>query len=347
MMEFTFERSAWQLVLDGLRPGTELPAGRFLALMEQESEEDMEQALSVLEEKEILLDISRLPGDFGAGALAQRLEKEKQLVEAGELPEGLEENDALRLYLQELAQMPACGDVELLAQAYLNGDTAAPEKLTALLLHKVVEMSFTHAGRGVLLLDLIQEGSLGLWQGIMRYEGGNIEEHCSRYIARTLAKTVTLQARANGVGRKLEKAMEDYRSADKRLLIQLGRNPTLEEIAQDLGLSLEEASAVEETLEAARLLERTKAQAQPKPQEEEEQQAVEDTAYFQMRQRIAQLLDSLEETDARVLTLRFGLEGGTPLSPEETGGKLGLSANEVVAREAAALSKLRTQEHKK
>ena len=81
-----------------------------------------------------------------------------------------------------------------------------------------------------------------------------------------------------------------------------------------------------------------------RPEEEEEpeaEQAVEDTALFQMRQRIGDLLSGLDETDAKLLNLRFGLEGGKPVGPEETGRLLGLTAQEVVAREAAALAKLR------
>ena len=69
---------------------------------------------------------------------------------------------------------------------------------------------------------------------------------------------------------------------------------------------------------------------------------MEDTALFQMRQRIADLLSGLDDTDAKLLTMRFGLEGGLPLSPEETGRKLGLTPEEVVSREAAALAKLRS-----
>ena len=75
----------------------------------------------------------------------------------------------------------------------------------------------------------------------------------------------------------------------------------------------------------------------------EEDQAVEDTAYFQMRQRILELLSVLPEADSRLLTLRYGLEGGLPLSPEETGRKLGLTPQEVVMKEAAALAKLRNE----
>ena len=70
---------------------------------------------------------------------------------------------------------------------------------------------------------------------------------------------------------------------------------------------------------------------------------MEDTAYFQMRQRIADLLGTLSREDAKLLTLRFGLEGGAPMSPEEVGKKLGLTPQEVVLKEASALAKLRNQ----
>ena len=108
-------------------------------------------------------------------------------------------------------------------------------------------------------------------------------------------------------------------------------------------MSLEETQAVAETLESARLVNRAKAENAPKEQQPEDEQHIEDTAYFQMRQRIAELLENVSAEEANLLTLRFGLEGGQPLSPEETGRKLGLTAQEVVAREGAALAKLRNK----
>ena len=94
-------------------------------------------------------------------------------------------------------------------------------------------------------------------------------------------------------------------------------------------------------LEDARLIQR--ATAQPEPEEAEENAAVEDTAYFQTRQRILELLSSLTETDAKILTLRFGLEKELPLSPEETGKRLGMTPQEVLEREAGALARLRRE----
>ena len=98
---------------------------------------------------------------------------------------------------------------------------------------------------------------------------------------------------------------------------------------------------VEQMLRSARTLAQAHAEREPQEETPEDTQAVEDTAYFQSRQRILDLLSGLSEEDAKLLSLRFGLEGGLPLSPEETGNKLGLTAPEVVARETAALAKLR------
>ena len=233
-------------------------------------------------------------------------------------------------------------DENLLAAQCARGDEAAMVQLTNLGLSRVVQLACEHTGYGVLLLDLIQEGSLGLWQAIRNYRRGDYAAHRDRWIRFYLAKAVTLQARQSGVGQKMRTALEDYRAVDERLLGELGRNPTLEEIAEELHMTAQEADAVRKMLEDARILANVK---KPPVDEEEEreaqEQSVEDTALFQMRQRISDLLSGLSAVDQKLLTLRFGLEGGKPLSPGETGRQLDLTAEEVVAREAAALAKLR------
>lgn len=140
----------------------------------------------------------------------------------------------------------------------------------------------------------------------------------------------------------MKEALEDYRSVDERLLSELGRNPTLVEIAEAMHISQEEAEAVAKMLEAARLLSRAKQETEePDEQDPEEEQHVEDTALFQTHQRIAELMSELSETERQLLNLRFGLEGGMPLSCEDTGKRMGLTPEEVVAQEAVALAKMR------
>ena len=208
----------------------------------------------------------------------------------------------------------------------------------------MVELACELTGRGVLLLDLIQEGSLGLWQGILHYTGGNFAAHRDWWIRQSLAKAIFLQARSGDLGQKLRQGMEDYRDVDQRLLTELGRNPTLEEIAEAMHITNQEAAVYADMMTMARTRQQVDAIMEPQEAEpEEEDQAVENTAYFQMRQRITDLLSSLNPEDAKLLTLRFGLEGSLPMSPEDTGKQLGLTAQEVVAREANALAKLRRE----
>ena len=339
-LDFSFELSPWDAFLQTKQVGDVISAANLLTMLEGEPEQAVEDALQELETACMMLDISGLPRVAGAGEAAVRLRQEMQLADKGLNPGDLEENDPLRLYLEEVAAMPAFGDEQLLAEEAARGKENAMLNLTNLGLSRVIQLAAEHTGYGVLLLDLIQEGSLGLWQAIQNYRSGDYAAVRDRWIRFYLAKTVTLQARQSGVGQKMRRALEDYKAVDERLLSDLGRNPTLEEIALELHMAPEEAATVKDMLDNARVL----AQAQKPAEEEEpeeEDQAVEDTAYFQMRQRIADLLSGLEETDVKLLTLRFGLEGGKPMSPEQTGRQLGLTPEEVVAREGAALAKLR------
>ena len=340
-LEFTFEDSPLDMLLTSCHDGA-LSAARFLTLMEGQTEETVEDALLELENSGVILDISDLPKNGGTGEAALRLRREAELVKNGTLFTALEENDPLRLYLEELAAIPACGDPAVLALECAEGNTSAQERLLNVTLNRVVETAKELVGNGVLLLDLIQEGSLGLWQAIVNYTGGDFESYSDRWIRGSMAKLTTLQAREGGVGQKLRQALEDYKAVDERLLSELGRNATNEEIAEQLHMSAEETALVKTMLDSARLLSRAKAENEPEEEPEEEEQHVEDTALFQMRQRIADLLADLPEADAKLLTLRFGLEGGLPLTPEQTGAKLGLTPEEVVAKEAAALAKLRS-----
>ena len=343
MMEFTFEASPWEKALEALQPGETINILTLLSYLEEEDEDTVLEALDMLEEKSVALSIDDLPNLPTGGNMALRLREEAQLVESGRLLTGLPENDPLRLYLEELAGTPAAGDTEFLAQQYLDGDENAAQKLVTLSLSRVVELASALAGKNVLLLDLIQEGSMGLWQGILNYTGGSFDTHRDWWIRQYLHRAVFMQARSGEMGQKLRQGMEDYRDVDQKLLAELGRNPTLEEIAQAMHVEAEEAAVYSNMLTMAQTRRQVDEAMEEKEPEPEEDQAVEDTAYFQMRQRIGELLSVLPAEDAELLTLRFGLECGMPMSPEETGRKLGLTPQEVVTKEANALAKLRRQ----
>ena len=336
---FSFEATPFELACQSLQKGDSIDALRLLGLLEGEDEEAVEDAFCALQEMGVELKLDNLPQSQPSEQLAARLSLEQKLVQQGNLLQGLPENDPLELYLQELAAIPVCGDVRVLAMELAEtGSENVRRQLADLSLSRVVQLAGEYTGRGVLLLDLLQEGSMGLWNCLLEWSGAEeFEDLRERYIRFSLAKAVTLQARADGVGRMLQEKLDDYRRADRKLLSRIGRNPTVEEIAQEMGVSAEQAYFYQEQLQSARSM----SKAKPEPEPEEEDQSVENTAYFQSRQRIAELLSALTEEEAKLLQLRFGLEGGKPMSPQEAGMKLGLTAEEVVEKEAAALAKLR------
>ncbi len=341
-LEFSFNEAPWEAALAQLPDGGSICAAQLLTWLEGETEAAMEEALLQLELRRIALDISALPRASATGEAALRLQMEEKLPKEGDIRELLEENDPLRLYLEEVAGLPCAGDPQRMAERFAGGYDPVLPGLTNCMLSLVIQMAREMTGHGVLLLDLIQEGSLGLWQGILSFRSGDFYEHARWWIRQYLHRAVLLQAREAGLGQHMKQAMEDYRAVDERLLGDLGRNPTVEEIAEAMHMSASQAEAVAAMVENARFLNRARQEAAPPREDDpEEERHVEDTALFQSRQRIQEMLSGLTQEESRLITLRFGLEGGLPLSPEETGAKLGLTVTEVVAKEAAALAKMR------
>ena len=316
-------------------------AARLLTVTDGLGDEALEEVFLRLEEENIPIDLSDLPLSGASGEAARRLREEEQLVRSGKLLAGLEENDPLGVYLRELASIPACGDPELLALELLEGRDVA-NRLVDLSLGRVVELAQEYTGRGVLLLDLIQEGSLGLWNGILRFTGGSFEAFRDGCIRRYMAQAVIRQARASGLGQKMRQAVEDYRMVDERLLSELGRNPTLDEIAEAMHMTIPEIEAVRKFLDNARLVGKAHETREPEEETPEDTQAVEDTAYYQTRERVDSLVSGISELEQKVVTMRYGLDGKAPQTAQEVGRRLNLTVTEVVELETAALAKMRS-----
>ena len=347
-LEFTFEESPLDELLNTLQPGQTVSGMQLLTAAEAASEDALDEALERLEQMGITPDLQGLEIPAAGAQSGERLQLEEKFVKAGLALDMLDPTDPLRLYLEELSAIAVCGNTRLLAEAVSNANQALEEpgqchtQLAELSLSRVVELAGQYAGSGVLLLDLIQEGSMALWQAVEAFadDPDRFETYRDKKIRFSMVRQILLQAKASGVGQMLRQAMEDYRSVDEKLLAELGRNPEPEELAQALHVSEEQVVLLAQLVENTRQMQRV---TRPEPEEipQEEDQAVEDTAYFQMRQRISDLLSQLTPEDAQLITLRYGLEGGLPMKPQQVAAKLGIPAEEVVAREAAALSKLR------
>lgn len=326
-LEFDWQERDWHRVFDTLARGSEIPAQRFFALLGSVDEDEALEAALALEARGVGLDVSGLPR-WGRGSAAQRLELEYELARKGKLPDGLEPEDPLRLYLQELARQPRLSNEDA-------HDLMDPNRLTEGLLWLVAEEAPAFAGQGVLLLDLMQEGALGL-MGAMAQPGDNLLEDAAWHIRQAMARTVAIAYLASGEAERLLAAMRAYRQADRRLLERLGRNPGPEELAQELGKTVAETLTIGKMVSDAARVPKT----QPQPEQPE---SVEDSAYFQLRARVEELLSTLEPTDRQLLTLRFGLEGDRPRTTEEAASALGLTPEEARSRELAAMEQLRAQ----
>ena len=343
MNDFVFEQAPWEAYLRSCKNGSVISGWNLISMLEDEEDDVVEDAFSILTVKKLQLDLSGLPQMSAGSNTAQRLQQEREYVTGGLKTALMEETDPLRLYVEEIAAAPACGDEKLLAEQLSSGDQRAAQRLTELGLSRVVEIAAEYAGQAVLLLDLIQEGNIGLWEAISGYRGGDYAAQRDEAIRSSVLKAIVLQARSNGISQKMKKALQDYRAADQHLLTKLGRNPGLEEIAQEMHISLEQAQTIEKTMADILLLQKAEKLAAPKEETAEDELPVEDTAYFQMRQRISEMLSVLDEQEARILTMRFGLEKGLPMSAEEVAKALGITTAAVTACETAALSKLREE----
>ena len=343
MNDFVFEQAPWEAYLRSCKNGSVISGWNLISMLEDEEDDAVEDAFSILTVKKLQLDLSGLPQMSAGSNTAQRLQQEREYVTGGLKTALMEETDPLRLYLEEIAAAPACGDEKLLAEQLSSGDQRAAQRLTELGLSRVVEIAAEYAGQAVLLLDLIQEGNVGLWEAISGYRGGDYAAQRDEAIRSSVLKAIVLQARSNGISQKMKKALQDYRAADQHLLTKLGRNPGLEEIAQEMHISLEQAQTIEKTMADILLLQKAEKLAAPKEETAEDELPVEDTAYFQMRQRISEMMSVLDEQEARILTMRFGLEKGLPMSAEEVAKALGITTAAVTACETAALSKLRAE----
>ena len=343
MNDFVFEQAPWEAYLRSCKNGSVISGWNLISMLEDEEDDAVEDAFSILTVKKLQLDLSGLPQMSAGSNTAQRLQQEREYVIGGLKTALMEETDPLRLYLEEIAAAPACGDEKLLAEQLSSGDQRAAQRLTELGLSRVVEIAAEYAGQAVLLLDLIQEGNIGLWEAISGYRGGDYAAQRDEAIRSSVLKAIVLQARSNGISQKMKKALQDYRAADQHLLTKLGRNPGLEEIAQEMHISLEQAQTIEKTMADILLLQKAEKLAAPKEETAEDELPVEDTAYFQMRQRISEMMSVLDEQEARILTMRFGLEKGLPMSAEEVAKALGITTAAVTACETAALSKLRAE----
>ena len=280
------------------------------------------------------------------------LDKDEAVVDLDlSIPEGVALDDPVRMYLKEIGRVPlltAEEEVEL-ARRMEAGDERARHRLEEANLRLVVSIAKRYVGRGMLFLDLIQEGNLGLLKAVEKFDyskGYKFSTYATWWIRQAITRAIADQARTIRIPVHMVETINKYIRISRQLLQELGRDPTPDEVAKRMGLS---AARVREIMKIAQ---EPVSLETPVGEEEDshlgdfiEDEAAPDPAdaasMMLLKEQIADVLGTLAPREAEVLRLRFGLEDGRSRTLEEVGQSFGVTRERIRQIEAKALRKLR------
>jgi RNA polymerase primary sigma factor len=306
--------------------------------------------------------------------VVEEQKEEKPAAEEGSssdndaIPAGLSLDDPVRMYLKEIGRVPllSMDEEKSLAMAIEAGELEAQKngqaqskviehgfeakrKLTEANLRLVVSIAKKYVGRGMLFLDLIQEGNLGLIRAVEKFDyrkGYKFSTYATWWIRQAITRALADQARTIRIPVHMVETINRLIKISRQLLQELGRDPTVEEIAHEMGLTPEKVREVIKISQEPISLET------PIGEEEdshlgdfiEDQEAIapaEAASVMLLKEKMADVLKNLTERERKVLVLRFGLEDGHQRTLEEVGQEFGVTRERIRQIEAKALRKLR------
>lgn len=273
------------------------------------------------------------------------------------VPEGIALDDPVRMYLKEIGRVPlltAEEEIEL-AKRMEMGDKEAKQRLIESNLRLVVSIAKRYVGRGMLFLDLIQEGNMGLIKAVEKFDyrkGYKLSTYATWWIRQAITRAIADQARTIRIPVHMVETINKLVRTSRQLLQELGREPTAEEIAEEMGLTPERVREIQKIAQEPVSLET------PIGEEEdshlgdfiEDQDALapaEAASFVMLKEQIEEVLDTLNEREQRVLRLRFGLDDGKARTLEEVGREFGVTRERIRQIEAKALRKLRHPQRSK
>ena len=270
--------------------------------------------------------------------------------EMGDL-EDLPLSDPVRMYLREIGKIPLLKpeeEVEL-AKRVEAGDPVGKAKLVEANLRLVVSIAKKYIGRGMLFLDLIQEGNLGLIRAVEKFDyrkGFKFSTYATWWIRQAITRAIADQARTIRIPVHMVETINKLIRISRQLVQRLGREPTAEEIANEMGIGSERVEEIQRIAQEPVSLETPIGEEEDSQLgdfiEDKELPSPEDAAAGQLlREQLEGMLQDLTEREKEVLRLRFGLEDGHPYTLEEVGRRFGVTRERIRQIEAKALRKLR------
>ena len=267
------------------------------------------------------------------------------------IPKGIAVDDPVRMYLKEIGKVPlltAQEEIEL-AKRMENGDEAAKQKLCEANLRLVVSIAKKYVGRGMLFLDLIQEGNLGLIKAVDKFDwkkGYKFSTYATWWIRQAITRSIADQARTIRIPVHMVETINKLIRVSRQLIQEKGREATPEEIAEEMGISEEKVREILKIAQEPVSLETPIGEEEDSHlgdfiPDEDVPAPAEAAAFSMLKEQLVEVLDTLTEREQKVLKLRFGLEDGRARTLEEVGKKFDVTRERIRQIEAKALRKLR------
>ena len=315
--------------------------------------EQFEKILDFLETSNI--DVLRITDNDDDTVDDEILLEEEEEVEVEKIdlsvPDGVSIEDPVRMYLKEIGKVPLLSaeeEIELAKRMEL-GDQEAKKRLAEANLRLVVSIAKRYVGRGMLFLDLIQEGNLGLIKAVEKFDyrkGYKFSTYATWWIRQAITRAIADQARTIRIPVHMVETINKLIRVSRQLLQELGREPTPEEIAKEMDMPVERVREILKISQEPVSLETPIGEEEDSHlgdfiQDDNVPVPADAAAFTLLKEQLEEVLGTLTEREQKVLTLRFGLEDGRARTLEEVGKEFNVTRERIRQIEAKALRKLR------
>ncbi|AOV07877.1 RNA polymerase sigma factor RpoD [Sporosarcina ureilytica] len=352
-VELTLKEVQQQLVEAGKKTG-ELTLDEVtdkLSQFEMEPEQ-FEEFLDLLEAEGVEMDReSDDEEEENASKKAKEEDDSKMDLNDLSVPPGVKINDPVRMYLKEIGRVELLtGDEEVaLAKRIIEGDEEASKELAEANLRLVVSIAKRYVGRGMLFLDLIQEGNMGLIKAVEKFDhtkGFKFSTYATWWIRQAITRAIADQARTIRIPVHMVETINKLIRVQRQLLQDLGREPTPEEIGEEMELTADRVREILKISQEPVSLETPIGEEDDSHlgdfiEDSEAQSPSDHAAYELLKEQLEDVLDTLTDREENVLRLRFGLDDGRTRTLEEVGRVFGVTRERIRQIEAKALRKLR------